>query len=194
VIPNAYAPSPPSPVPPRRGDRSLAVTAVAVLALLAILVYLPQFGGRPTDARTAGYRIDPNLADRNELMQVPGIGPTRADAIIARREQAGPFRDAGDLAAVKGIGTKTLDGIRSFVLPNGPAEPARAGKLKPGDPPLDVNRCPESELVRLPAIGPVLAGRIVAARPFATVDDLRRVSGIGAKILDGLRPYVTVEP
>jgi DNA uptake protein ComE-like DNA-binding protein len=41
-----------------------------------------------------------------------------------------------------------------------------------------------------------MAAKIVAARadkPFASVDDLRRVSGIGPKTLDAIRPYLTVK-
>jgi DNA uptake protein ComE-like DNA-binding protein len=41
-----------------------------------------------------------------------------------------------------------------------------------------------------------MAQRIVAERlkkPFSSVDDLRRVHGIGAKMLERLRPFVTAE-
>jgi competence protein ComEA len=202
VIPSAYSPAPPTPPPPARGDRLLTVAAVIVAIALIAAIYGPRFGARPADVTPFAYRVDLNTADRGELMQVPGIGPSRADAIIAQRNQTGPFRTADDLAIVKGIGTKTVDGIRSFVLtdetaptPKSPTpSPATTSKLKPGDAPLDINRCSEIDLQRLPAVGPVLAGRIVAARPFATIDDLRRVKGIGVKIFDGLKPFVKVDP
>lgn len=41
-------------------------------------------------------------------------------------------------------------------------------------------------------VGDALAQRIVAGRPYAAVDDLKRVSGIGARSLDGFRPFVVV--
>jgi competence protein ComEA len=41
----------------------------------------------------------------------------------------------------------------------------------------------------LPGIGPVLAGRIIAARPFKSADDLRKVKGIGDKRYEKLRPF-----
>jgi len=56
--------------------------------------------------------------------------------------------------------------------------------------PLDVNRATEPELARLPGVGPALASRIVAARPFADVDDLRRVRGIRPATLERLRAHV----
>ncbi len=52
---------------------------------------------------------------------------------------------------------------------------------------LDVNSATESELDSLPGIGPVLAARIIAARPFTSADDLRRVKGIGVKTYEKIR-------
>jgi competence protein ComEA len=69
-------------------------------------------------------------------------------------------------------------------------EPVPRGKKKPPETPLDINRASAGELMQLPGVGPTLSARIVAARPFASVDDLRRVKGIGPKTLEGLRPHV----
>jgi DNA uptake protein ComE-like DNA-binding protein len=57
--------------------------------------------------------------------------------------------------------------------------------------PLDVNRASAGELAGLPGIGPALASRIVAARPFGGIDDLRRVRGLRRGTLERLRPLVT---
>lgn len=60
----------------------------------------------------------------------------------------------------------------------------------------DINTATKEELDRIPGIGPVIAERIVLYRtangPFKTVDDLTKVSGIGDKKLQDLRPYVTI--
>lgn len=56
---------------------------------------------------------------------------------------------------------------------------------------VNVNTATQDELEILPGVGPGLAPRIIAARPFTEVEDLVRVSGIGARSLDGLRPFVT---
>jgi competence protein ComEA len=50
----------------------------------------------------------------------------------------------------------------------------------------------------LPGIGPVLAERIVAYRtangPFREVDDLAAVQGISPRMVEDLRPLVSLEP
>ena len=62
--------------------------------------------------------------------------------------------------------------------------------------PLDLNSATAAELDRLPGIGPELARRIVAYRevhgPFAAVEDLLRVEGIGPVTLERIRDLVTV--
>lgn len=61
---------------------------------------------------------------------------------------------------------------------------------------LDVNSAGSAALQTLPGIGPVLASRIIAYRnahgPFAAVDDLINVSGIGPSRLEDIRPFVRV--
>ncbi len=62
---------------------------------------------------------------------------------------------------------------------------------------LDINSATWVEFGQLDGIGDVLAHRIVADRekngPFRSIDDLRRVKGIGPKILEKLRPWLQVD-
>lgn len=60
--------------------------------------------------------LDLNTASAIQLEQLPGIGPTRAAAIIAFRERNGPVLFADDLTAIDGIGPATVDGIRPLVI------------------------------------------------------------------------------
>jgi len=53
--------------------------------------------------------ININTADKNELTKITGIGPSKAEKIIAFREQNGNFKSKEDLLQVKGIGKKTLE-------------------------------------------------------------------------------------
>jgi DNA uptake protein ComE-like DNA-binding protein/endonuclease YncB( thermonuclease family) len=54
---------------------------------------------------------------------------------------------------------------------------------------IDVNTATEKELTTVPGIGHVMAARIIAARPFHSADDLKKVSGIGDKKYARIRPY-----
>jgi DNA uptake protein ComE-like DNA-binding protein len=54
---------------------------------------------------------------------------------------------------------------------------------------IDINSATEKELTTVPGIGQVMAARIIAARPFRSADDLKRVSGIGGKKYAQMRPY-----
>lgn len=62
---------------------------------------------------------------------------------------------------------------------------------------LDPNVADAESLAVLPGLGPGRAAAIIAERvrgPFASLDDLRRVPGIGAGTLRRLRPWLAVSP
>ena len=61
-----------------------------------------------------GVPLDLNLAAAESLVVLPGIGSTRAQAIVEHR-QSNPFRRVEDLLQVHGIGPKTLEKLRPFV-------------------------------------------------------------------------------
>jgi competence protein ComEA len=105
-------------------------------------------------------------------------GSRVADLLAA----AGGTTDAAALELVPGAAPLT-DGA-TWVVP-------RQGDPAGGDR-VDVNVASERLLATLPGVGPVTAARIVAARPFRSVDDLLRVPGIGPVRLGALRDWVTV--
>ena len=65
-------------------------------------------------ASDAGGRIDINSASAAELAKLPGIGPSKAQAIVEFREKE-PFVRAEDLRKVKGIGDKLYESIKDQV-------------------------------------------------------------------------------
>lgn len=65
-----------------------------------------------------------------------------------------------------------------------------ASQAADGNARVSINDADEWTLQRLPGVGPALAGRIIAGRPFHSVDDLLDVSGIGPATLERLRPLV----
>jgi competence protein ComEA len=159
--------------------------------------------------------IDLNEADVVDLRMLPGIGEKTAQRIVAYREKNGPFRSVDELRRVSGIGPAILAQVRPYLriethsvapmspprvvrgaAPEPPAEKQLAGKKKtPPSEKIDINRATREQLQTLPGIGPTLAARILEARQtrlFGSVDELRKVKGIGAKTLARLRPHVTV--
>ncbi len=60
---------------------------------------------KTADVPTAeGKKININTAEKNELDQLPGIGPATAEKIIEYRQSKGPFRDIAEIQLVPGIG------------------------------------------------------------------------------------------
>ncbi|MGR3218606.1 MAG: ComEA family DNA-binding protein [Candidatus Anammoxibacter sp.] len=64
----------------------------------------------------SNYRIDINKADRHELMLLPGIGKTRAKAIIEYRSKYGFFHSVDELLNINGVGKSTLNSVRNIVV------------------------------------------------------------------------------
>jgi competence protein ComEA len=130
------------------------------------------------------------------LVTLPA-GARVADALAA----AGGLLPDADQAAVNGAALLT-DGEQIAVGVPGAAAPA-AGASGPGTSGgrtrsglLDLNKATVADLDALPGIGPVLAQRIVDHRtahgPFASVEQLDDVSGIGPAVYAELAPRVTV--
>ena len=85
----------------------------------------PAEGERP-DSLLPDEVIDLNAADTYDLDRLPGIGPAKAEAILAYREEHGPFQSVDDLLSVSGIGEVTLENLRPYVTAGSAAETAEA--------------------------------------------------------------------
>ena len=92
----------------------LAVWACLVLVLLGRAVWrvLGPVSGGLTVVSTA---IDLNRASVAELQALPGIGPSRAEALVLERIRHGPFAALEDLCRVDGFGPELRERLRPFV-------------------------------------------------------------------------------
>jgi competence protein ComEA len=103
-------------LPPSRRRLLLHVWA-AVTLMLAIRAFADgvlRSGRDPSGVGAKPVVIDINRATVGELQALPGIGPTRAEAIVLHRVRHGPFPDLEALGLVDGIGGDTVDALRRF--------------------------------------------------------------------------------
>ena len=64
--------------------------------------------------------VNVNEATVEQLAFLPGIGPAKADNVLYAREQGFTFKSAPDLTRVSGIGPKTVEKLRDYVVFEGP--------------------------------------------------------------------------
>lgn len=70
--------------------------------------------GAEADSAADG-KLDLNRADVAALMELPGIGQSKADAIVGYREEHGPFSQAEDLMKVEGIKEGVFNKIKDRI-------------------------------------------------------------------------------
>ena len=99
--------------------------------LLKTLVLSALFA---TAALAGGERVNINTADAATLDRVlDGIGPSKAEAIVAYRKANGPFKSIDQLVSVKGVGLSTIEKNRDRIVVAGGA-PAGAARPAAGKP------------------------------------------------------------
>ena len=96
-----------------------------LLVLSALTFQTPMVHAQPADdenaqvsagsGTTQQQRIDLNSATVEQLITLPGVGQSKAKAIIKYREEVGPFLEVAQLTQVKGIGEKMLYKIEGYV-------------------------------------------------------------------------------
>lgn len=62
----------------------------------------------PPSGKTVTGKVNLNTATPEQLMLLPGVGPSKAERVVAWRGKFGPFKRVADLRKVKGFGYKTL--------------------------------------------------------------------------------------
>ncbi|MDA1474768.1 helix-hairpin-helix domain-containing protein [Bacillus changyiensis] len=94
-----------------------------------MVVYIPSKGEKAVQAQTEATAsvkesgeeaevVNINNASSKELQSIPGVGPSKADAIVAYREENGPFQKIEDITNVTGIGEKSFEKMKSSLSVN----------------------------------------------------------------------------
>jgi competence protein ComEA len=117
---------------------------------------------------------------------------------------AGGYSDQVDIAAASkqlNLAEAVVDGQQIHVPLRGEADTADANTSDNGSQAapiasngsglIDINSASQEELESLPGIGPVTASKLIAARPFASVDDLQQRGVVGQATFDKIRPLIT---
>lgn len=176
ILPMAGSVPIPTPAPPPTPAPETALIVVDVAGAVA----RPGVHELPVSSRVAD--------------AVDAAGGFSADADRVRLNLAEPLVD-GSRVWVPAVGEASAPELVPVVT--GPGGGGRAGGGD-GDAsvPVDINAADASRLEALPGIGPSLAAAIVEHRqrngPFASVDELVEVSGIGPVKLEQIRPAATV--
>jgi competence protein ComEA len=158
----------------------------------------PVASGAVAEASPTG---PPVIVDVTGWVHQPGVYEfAQGDRVIDAVERAGGPRRGADLSVLN-LAAPLTDGSQVIVPKQGAAGPAaEVPGATASDPSsgslININTAGATELEALSGIGEVLAAAIVDYRtdngPFASVDDLESVSGIGPATLEEIRDQVTV--
>ena len=113
-------------------EKAILAVAVLFLGFLGGWLYRSQLGrpitvetqhvltgeaevSLPPATGTMGEKINVNEATAEELTAIPGIGEKLAQAIVAEREQSGPYLYPRDLLRVSGIGEESIQGLLDYI-------------------------------------------------------------------------------
>lgn len=146
----------------------LSIILICLLGILALDQH--QVGEEAASNPSQESEIDLLSASVEELIELPGIGPAKAQAIINYRQENG-FREIEDIMNVSGIGEKTFSNIKDYIY-------LSEVVYEIVDDKININEASSDELESLPGIGKVSAQKIIeyrAIKRINSLDDLKKM-------------------
>lgn len=105
-----------------------SISAFLASLCLSLLLAGPAFAS----GAGAAEKVNINTADAATLARVlHNVGPSKAEAIVAHRQENGPFRSTEQLALVKGIGLRTVEVNRERIDFGTPVRAAASAQRPP---------------------------------------------------------------
>ncbi|KOY81481.1 competence protein ComEA [Lysinibacillus macroides] len=83
--------------------------------IASTILTMPVYGTAQTESNSQEQKININKADAVALTTLPGIGPSKAQSILAYREENGNFQTIEDLRKISGIGDKTFEKLKDLI-------------------------------------------------------------------------------
>lgn len=93
----------------------LRLTVALLLSLSLNQFTLAATESTNATVAAAAQRLNINQASVEQLSSLPGIGPVKAEALVAKRTERGGFTSLEQLTEVKGIGIKTVEKLEPFI-------------------------------------------------------------------------------
>ena len=168
--------------------RSLAIIALLVLATSAIFIMRTSSTSQaiPTPPLFVDVAVSEITIDIQGAVVNPGVYTmTLGSRVIDAIKASGGTTKNADPSDVNQA-RKLSDGEQIYIYPTSQSFTSSSGTKKTvrKNGPIMINRASVKEFESLDGIGPVLAGRIIAFRkangPFAAIEDLMKVPGIGS--------------
>jgi DNA uptake protein ComE-like DNA-binding protein len=185
-----------------------ALWVVLMFVLCGMSFAQKKSSKKPAESANLAAKVDLNTASEQDLEALPEVGAATAKKIIAAR----PYSNVSDLQKA-GLSAKKIEKLTPLVTASGAgasaenAKPAKSERAPKGaksvaaksdatatsssGAKVDLNTASEKEIEDLPGVGTATAKRIIAARPYASVNDLSK-AGLSAKKIEKITPMATV--